>query len=191
MRNLVLASTSPRRSQLLEEAGLSFAVDAPQDVDEWDATSHPDLSPSDLAQLNAGRKAQEVSMRFPDALVLGADTVVSCSGRILGKPRDLMEAQEMLSWLSGKTHEVLTGVSFVRRDIRKCTECVVRSWVTFRTLDESAIVRYIQAVPVLDKAGAYGIQEKGELLIERMEGSRSNVMGLPMETVLKFIKTLS
>jgi len=183
---LVLASTSPRRQQLLADAGLAFLVDAP-DVEEWNAASHPELSPAELARFNAGRKAQEVSLRFPEAIVLGADTVVTCEGKVLGKPADLPEAHRMLEWLSGKTHEVITGISFVRRSERVCTESIVRSWVTFRVLDQMGIEAYLEKVHVLDKAGGYALQEYGDMIVERFEGSKTNIIGLPMETVLKYL----
>lgn len=188
MVQLVLASTSPRRRQLLKEAGFTFEVDAP-DVQEWDEKSHPDLSPAELARFNAGRKAQEVSVRFPDAIVLGADTVVTCEGKILGKPADLDDARNMLRLLSGKTHEVITGISFIQRSARQCTESIVRSWVTFRQLDEERIEMYLTKVHVLDKAGGYALQEQGELIVERFEGSKTNIIGLPMETVLKYLRS--
>lgn len=180
-RTWVLASTSPRRHQLLQEAGIPFTAVAPE-VKEWDCRSHPELSPVELVLANARRKGIAVWREQDLRPILAADTLVVCSGRILGKPSDLEEAAAMLRWLSGRTHEVITGLVWVcGRDIR---ETVARTWVTFRKLDELTIADYLSRVNVLDKAGAYALQEEGELVIERVEGSRSNVIGLPMEKVL-------
>lgn len=179
---LVLASSSPRRQQLLTEAGFFFVVDIPE-IDEVGPETHPELSAYEVARTNAGHKAQVVSVRHPNALVLGADTVVSCSGRILGKPNSLEGAKEMLRWLSGRTHEVLTAVACILRSKKECHEQVVRTWVTFRTLTDEDIADYLMLVHVLDKAGAYAAQEHGERVIERIEGSHSNVVGLPMEII--------
>jgi septum formation protein len=106
----------------------------------------------------------------------------------MGKPSDLDQAAEMLRWLSGKTHEVLTAVAWVQGSDRKIKETVVRTWVTFRALDDGQIQSYLTEVHVLDKAGAYALQEQGANLVERIEGSRSNVIGLPMEKVLEWWK---
>ncbi|MEM9399728.1 MAG: Maf family protein [Verrucomicrobiota bacterium] len=180
--HLILASSSPRRQDLLRDAGFYFESEAPC-IDEWDSSSHPDMSAIDLAQANARRKAEEVGKRHDQSIVLAADTIVYCEGQILGKPVDLVEARTMLSLLSGKTHEVITAVCWL--DTRKKTlkEHVARTWVTFRQLSSQAIDAYLEKVHVLDKAGSYAAQERGEEIIERMEGSRTNVIGLPMEIV--------
>lgn len=184
---LVLATTSPRRHELMRQAGIAFISAAPH-VDEWDAESHPHYSPADLVRHNARRKAEAVYSKHQEACILAADTLVYCEGRIMGKPVDLEEAAEMLRWLSGKTHEVLTAVAWVQGGERKIKETVVRTWVTFRSLDDGQIQDYLAGVNVLDKAGAYALQEKGGALVERIEGSRSNVIGLPMEKVLEWWK---
>jgi len=183
--DLVLASSSPRRQDLLEEAGIPFRVIVPE-IDEWDAGSHPELSPHDLVRLNARRKAEAVhqlKLHGPDAVILAADTVVVCEGRILGKPLDPDDAKAMLSWLGSRTHEVLTGVAWLDVRGKVLREHVARTRVTFRPLDESLISAYLDKVHVLDKAGAYAVQEHGFELIERVEGSLTNVIGLPMEIV--------
>jgi septum formation protein len=181
--DLVLASTSPRRHALLREAGIPF-VTANPDVEEWDAFSHPENTPTELVLANARRKAMAVWQEHQESCVLAADTLVCCEGRILGKPTDLGQAKEMLRWLSGRSHEVMTAVTWIHgRDLR---ESVVRTWVTFRSLDDAMIEEYLRKVHVLDKAGAYALQEHGALLVERVEGSRTNVIGLPMEKVLEW-----
>lgn len=189
-RMLVLASASPRRQNLLEEAGIPFRVDAP-DIEEWDAASHPELAPADLVLANARRKAEAVAARHPGAVVLAADTLVCCEGRILGKPAGPAEAETMLAWLSARTHEVLTGVAWRDPAARELREHVARTRVTFRPLDTAGIRAYLAKVPVLDKAGAYALQDHGFDLIERVEGSASNVVGLPMEIVLPWTRTLA
>jgi septum formation protein len=183
--NLVLASGSPRRQDLLEEANIPFIVDVP-DIDEWDNLTHPELSAADIVLANAQRKAKHVAKRHPQDIILAADTTVYCTGRFMGKPANREDAAAMLKFLSGKTHEVLTGVAWCN-----CLQHVIKShlertYVTFRQLDDLTISDYMQRVNVMDKAGAYGFQEHGELIVERIEGSATNVIGLPMEIVTKW-----
>jgi len=183
--DLVLASSSPRRQDLLEEAGIPFRVIVPE-IDEWDAGSHPELSPHDLVRLNARRKAEAVhqlKLHAPDSIILAADTVVVCEGRILGKPLNQDDAKAMLSWLGARTHEVLTGLAWLGVRDKILREHVARTRVTFRRLEAPLIAAYLDKVHVLDKAGAYAVQEHGFDLIERVEGSLTNVIGLPMEVV--------
>lgn len=179
---LILASASPRRQQLLEEAGIPFQIEPP-DVAEWDAATHPELTPAELVQANARRKAQAVAPRHPALPVLAADTLVCCQGRILGKPPDTSAAAAMLAWLAGRTHEVLTGVALRDPATRTLREHIARTRVTFRPLTPVQISDYLAKVHVLDKAGAYALQDHGFDLVERLEGSRTNVIGLPMEII--------
>ena len=182
MPGLILASSSPRRQDLLEEEGISFRVEVPE-TDEWDFSTHPELTPAEIARCNARRKAESVRRRHPVDLILAADTVVYCDGRLLGKPADSTEAISMLNWLSARTHEVMTAVALCD-PVKHCfREHVARTRVTFRTLDEELIRNYLRKVNVMDKAGAYAMQEHGSDLIERIEGSKTNVIGLPMEIV--------
>ncbi|NJK92892.1 MAG: septum formation protein Maf [Blastochloris sp.] len=186
---LILASSSSRRQDLLEEAGILFRVDAPL-VDEFDSHSRPELSPLDLALANALLKAETVALRHPQGIILAADTIVVCDGRTLGKPLDLTEAHQMLRWLSGKTHEVITAVVWLRVQEKILHEHIARTRVTFRPLDDAAIQNYLGKVHVLDKAGAYAYQEHGHEVVERVEGSKTNVIGLPMEIVQHWWSTL-
>jgi septum formation protein len=177
MAPLILASASPRRAALLREAGLAFEV-VPSAADELLLDQ---LTATELARVNAYRKAAVVARAHPEALVLGADTIVCREGRSFGKPADLEEARQMLSDLQGKTHEVVTGVCLLcwkeqRRSV--FTEC---TYVRFRTLTDLEIAAYLAAISPLDKAGAYAIQEQGELIVKSISGSYSNVVGLPME----------
>ncbi len=174
---LILASASPRRAELLRELGLKFLV-LPSDAPE---VSHDELSPQELCQLNAHRKARTVAKKHPDALVLGADTLVFVDRLILGKPPRLDTARQMLNLLQGRTHQVVTGVSLIHLRAYRERLFSVSSDVRFRSLDSAEIERYLQAVHPLDKAGAYGIQEHGEWIVEEISGSFTNVVGLPLE----------
>lgn len=174
---LILASASPRRQHLLEQAGIPFEV-IPARVDEWEAA---DADPEELVAHNALLKAQSVARANPQRPVLGADTTVSLGDKVLNKPASLNEAREMLKTLSGRRHSVFTAISLVWSDRGVTIGDVVESGVWFRNLDDDAIDNYFRIVNPLDKAGAYGIQEGRDLIIERYEGSLTNIMGLPME----------
>jgi septum formation protein len=171
-RPVILASASPRRSALLREAGPAFA-------DMQILTSHVEEGGDPLE--NARLKAEAVAQMNPRALVIGADTVIRFGGKTIGKPADLEDAKRILAMLSGRTHDVATGVCVrcVEADILVRFEDITH--VTFRTLTSGAIDKYVQAVNVLDKAGAYAIQEHGEDIIESIDGSLTNVIGLPVE----------
>jgi septum formation protein len=141
------------------------------------------LTVREICQVNAYRKARTVAKQFPDHLVLGADTLVCMGNRLYGKPADIDEAERMLSELQGKTHEVVTGVCLMHlRQHRVKTFCET-TWVTFKDLRAEDIHDYVMKVPTLDKAGAYGIQELGDLLVAAVDGSYDNVVGLPTESL--------
>ncbi len=173
-REIILASKSPRRAELLQKHGVPFAVCA-SDADEL--TVCDDLS--ELPVLNAEMKCAAIADIYPDKTVVGADTVIYFENMILGKPADEKDAVRMLKLLSGKTHQVITGCAVICRNknfIRKF-KCV--SHVRFRTLDDEKIKQYISKVNVLDKAGAYAIQEHGDDIIREYSGSLDNIIGLP------------
>ncbi len=173
---LILASASPRRAALLRQLGVRFRVvvsDAPEP-----APDH--LAPHEICLANAGAKARAVAARFPEAWVLGADTEVALGSRVFGKPRDRREAAAFLRSLSGRTHQVITGVCLVRRAEGWRRSFSVTTHVTFHPLTDRQITSYVRAVNTLDKAGAYAVQEAGETLIESIEGSLTNVVGLPL-----------
>ncbi|HJC40630.1 MAG TPA: septum formation inhibitor Maf [Candidatus Intestinimonas pullistercoris] len=172
---LILASGSPRRRQLLEQIGLTFVVRS-SDVDE---SVSPGLTPAQVVESLSARKGEAVAAEAaPGDLVLSADTVVALDGAILGKPRDRAEAEAMLTALSGRTHQVYTGVTLLQ-DGRRLTGHEVTA-VTFRPLSPGEIAAYVSTGEPMDKAGAYGIQGLGALLVERLEGDYFNVMGLPL-----------
>lgn len=176
---LILASASPRRAELLRQLKLEFEVVPSDALEVFDEN----LSPLELCQLNAHRKARAVAKKIPDALVLGADTLVFLDHKIFGKPKDAAEAKNMLLQLQGRTHQVVTGVSLIH--LRKYRERIfaISTDVVFRPLTPAQIDEYLTKINALDKAGAYAIQENGEMIVSEISGSFSNVVGLPMEKV--------
>ena len=176
-----LASTSPRRQELLTRAGYAFDV-VPADIDEqrW-----PREAPRDYVQRLATSKAEAVAAENPDRLVLGADTVVVVDGDVLGKPADDAEASEMLRRLSGRVHEVLTGVAVVTNTSRWVA--VESTLVTLVGLDPLTIDWYVATGEPLDKAGAYGVQGIASRFVERIEGSYTNVVGLPVALTARLL----
>ena len=176
---LVLASASPRRRDLLTTAGYAF-VAAPAAVEE---SADPQLSARELVLLNARRKSAARRGWRAGAVVLGVDTLVSLDGATLGKPRDLADAARTLARLAGRTHRVYTGVSLEQTDAGRAVAFVEETRVTFRPLTAGEIAEYHRLIDPLDKAGSYAAQEHGEKIIASVDGSWSNVMGLPMETL--------
>lgn len=174
---LILASGSPRRRELLEQIGLSFSVH-PADVEE---VLDPAWTAREAVEHLSAQKAEAVAGQFPDDLVLAADTIVSLDEAILGKPRNEDDAFAMLQRLSGRSHKVYTGMTL--RQGEKTVTLSVETTVVFRALTGREISAYIAAGESLDKAGAYGIQGLGSVLIDRIEGDYFNVMGLPVCTL--------
>jgi septum formation protein len=179
----VLASASPRRRQLLKDAGYEFEVVVPP-VEE---ISHGWFTIRELTVCNATRKALGVAQTLPSAVVLGADTLVSLDDEVLGKPEDLKEAAQILRRLSGRSHQVWTAVCLCHSASGKWQSFHVVSRVKFRDLTDRAIQDYFEKVNPLDKAGAYAAQGHGKEIIQRIEGSYSNVVGLPMETTARML----
>ena len=175
---LILASASPRRAQMLRDTSIPFEV-IPADIDE-----HGIQAPTvaELPERIALAKAECVAARYPNRLILAADTIVCLGNEIFGKPKDMDEAVQTLQRLSGKTHQVITGVALLQGHQRECWHSV--SDVTFHTLAPSEIHAYFGFVNPLDKAGAYAIQEHGEMIISSIVGLKSNIIGLPIEEVL-------
>ena len=176
-RELILASASPRRQELLTRLGFAFRV-VVANVTEHEA---PDADPRQMVRHNAALKADWVAERHPEALVLGADTTVYIGKTVLNKPRNPAEARAMLRMLSGKTHMVFTGMTLRCKSCNLLLEDGVVSEVTFKTLDDALIEHYLGLVHTLDKAGGYALQEHGELIVARFRGSETNIVGLPME----------
>jgi len=171
---IVLASASPRRVALLRQLGLRFTVQDPGPDRAWPGRAEPRNGVRALAL----DKARRIAARRPDAIVIGADTVVVARGLKMGKPDNEAQAVEMLRRLHGRTHEVWTGIAVVRGDdARTAAEC---TRVQFGRLTDEEIRRYVATREPLDKAGAYGIQGLGALLVRRIEGDYFNVVGLPL-----------
>lgn len=174
---LILASASPRRVQLLREMGLDFRIvvsNAPEFQPEH-------LTPGESARLNAHRKASMIARRHPDSLVIGADTVVCLNDETFGKPTDLDHARSMLTTLQGKSHQVITGVCLMHVAARKERLFADSTEVVFHPLSPEQIELYFTKTNPLDKAGAYAIQDHGEMIVSNITGSFSNVVGLPVE----------
>lgn len=182
---LILASKSPRRKELLKQIGIPFVV-VVSDAEEVSGNS---WTPAALVVENAKRKARAVAEKYPDSPVLGADTVVSSEGKIFGKPKDKDEARKMLTALSGKMHEVTTGLALINRNEIRTTNVTTK--VFFDTMTKADIDAYIATDEPMDKAGAYAIQGKAARFIEKIEGSYSNVVGLPLNALIQLGKGLN
>ncbi len=182
--DFVLASRSPRRKVILRQMGLPFTV-VPGCADE----SAPDgLTPAELVQTLAHRKARSIADTRPDALVLGADTIVVLDGKIYGKPADPEEARSMLANLSDRTHTVYTGMALVHADSQRSVVAVESTDVTFATLSLQMIDRYVASGAPLDKAGAYGIQDDfGCVFVRRISGDFYTVVGLPASRLYRLL----
>jgi len=185
-RRLVLASASPRRQQLLRQAGYEFAV-FPANIDE---DSYPTLLPIELARHLSFEKAKAVAARFPNDVVLAADTVVAFGDRALSKPEDAEDARRMLTLLSGTTHIVITGVTLMQKESEVQQTRAVMSAVRMRPLTPQEIDGYIAGNQWEGKAGGYGIQDDDPFVI-KMSGSQSNIVGLPMEVVEKMLSEVN
>ena len=175
---LILASASPRRQELLRQAGYDFQVQ-PSGIDEQDVP--PNLAPGDLAEYLARQKANAVSANFADDVVLAADTIVAFAGHVLGKPSDAADARRMLRLLSGTVHEVVSGVAVVRASANFSRHARVVSAVHMRDLNDREIDDYVASRQWEGKAGGYGIQDP-DPFVTRTSGCHTNIVGLPMTT---------
>ncbi len=181
---VILASQSPRRRELLALIGIPHEV-RPADVDE---SVHPDEAPVPHCERLAREKAHTLAVQYPDAVVIGSDTIVVIDGDILGKPGDRAEAIAMVTRLSGRTHTVFTAVAVAHGGVT-CSGVESVS-VTFRTLDAAQIAAYVDTGEPMDKAGAYGIQGFGATNVERIDGDYFAVMGLPLGRMVALLREL-
>ena len=179
---LILASRSPQRRAILEPRGVSFTVEVP-DVEELEQGP-----PGEVASENARRKAQRVAAGHPDALVLGADTVVWLEGRIYGKPDGPGQARMMLEALSGHVHEVVGGICVIQNGVARTA--TARTRVRFRALSEPVVQWYLESGEWADRAGSYAIQGRGAALVAEIDGDYLNVVGLPVNTLLALVPGL-
>lgn len=180
-KRFILASASPRRSEILKNAGFDFDVI----VSDADETLPENISANEAVLLLSRIKAESVSQNYPDCVVLGCDTVVSLDGKILGKPKTQEEAIGMLSALSGKIHKVYTGVTVT--DGEKPKSFLNETSVEFYPLSEKTIRSYVRTNEPMDKAGAYGIQGFGCALVKRIDGDYFSVMGLPVSECVRVL----
>jgi septum formation protein len=187
--SIILASASPRRRQLLAKAGYKFKV-VPSNIDE-SAFSAEGINTQEYAERLALAKAKDVAGRFPNSLVIGADTVVDFKGQIIGKPADAKDAEAITRKLFSAPHKVITGIAIVR--LSDNTEIVESDTTTVypKNMSEQQIEEHIKGGSWQDKAGAYAIQETGEKFVEKIEGSLTNVMGFPMELVQRLLKKVT
>ena len=187
--NIYLASTSPRRRDLLRRLGLRFQVLTPVASEEPEAVGlKAGGSPARYAVACAKAKALSVAERTGAGLVIGVDTVVVCGKQMLGKPRSKSEARKMLKLLSGRAHSVISGVAVVRMPERRVVAATETTVVEFRKLGAEEIEEYIAGPEPYDKAGAYGIQEQAGIFVSRVSGCLLNVVGLPMPLLLRLLE---
>jgi len=182
----ILASGSPRRTELLTEAGIPHKIVVSKVTEHED----PNANPRDMVLHNARIKAEAVAKLNPQAFVLGADTTVSLGDRVLNKPANLEESREMLRSLSGRDHTVHTGVCLIYPPLKINEVHDITAWVRFKPFGDDVITRYQAVTNTLDKAGAYGIQQGKELIIASYQEPISTIMGLPIEFVVQRIKEL-
>ncbi len=184
MKKIVLASKSLRRKQILEQVGLKFSVD----VSNFDEKTVSAKKPGELVKLLSLAKANAVADKYKDAIVIGSDTVVVLGSEILGKPETKKEAKKMLEKLSGKTHFVFSGYAIIDTKDNKTISGYVKTKVKFKDLTDKEISTYVTKCEVLDKAGAYAIQDKAAVFIEYIQGDYLSIVGLPLAAIYKALK---
>lgn len=184
IRTIILASASPRKKEIFKKTGLKFKVDESDYEEKLDLG----LKPYELARFLSREKARDVARRHRDALVIAADTIVLLRGRLFGKPRNEEQAKEMLRALSGKAHSVITGFTIIDTAGKKEISRSVESKVFFKRLSADEIETYIRSGEPLDKAGAYGVQGLGAVIVKRIEGDFFNVVGLPLNALAESLK---
>jgi septum formation protein len=184
VKKIILASGSPRRRDMLTAAGLKFEIILSPAEERHDVH----LPLHELCEANAELKAQAVAKDHPEAIVIGADTLVSIDNTPLGKPKDEMDARAMLWRLSGRTQQVCTGVCVVENGQSHRFHEI--SEVVFKELAEDVITEYMSKVHVMDKAGAYAVQEHGEMIIDEIRGDYDNIVGLPVKKMLRYLERI-
>jgi septum formation protein len=188
-KHIILASKSPRRKEIIAGMGLNFSVEPANIGDEnrfFEETGDIEAAIIALAQA----KNKPVAEKFPDLPVLSADTIVVINGKVLGKPKDRDDAKKILNMLSGKKHSVFTAVNLVCKNSGFDETILEKTDVWFREIDDFELEEYLDTANYLDKAGAYGIQDKGLYFVEKIDGCYSNVVGLPISAVITLLKSL-
>ena len=184
MRKIILASASPRRKEILKITGLDFSVSA----GNYEEDLNLPLKPRELARFLSRKKAEAVTHRHRDALIIAADTFIVFQGRLLGKPRSSREAKKMLQMLNGKVHSVITGFTIMDSLSRKTLSSSVETKVYFKKLTDKEITEYVRSGEPIDKAGAYAVQGLGAVFIRKIDGDFFNVMGLPLCALAESLK---
>ncbi|MGO9379362.1 MAG: Maf family protein [Dissulfurispiraceae bacterium] len=184
MKKIILASASPRRKEILEKTGLKFRVDESDYEEDMDIG----LKPRELAICHSVGKGRAVACRYKNALIISADTIVVLKNKVFGKPRNEKEATQMLNNLSGKSHTVITGYTIIDTDSGKDLSRAIESKVFFKRLNEEEIKTYIRSGEPMDKAGAYGVQGLGAVIVKKIDGDFFNVMGLPLNSLVESLK---
>lgn len=184
MKKIILASASPRRKMLLKQIGLNFKVVA-SDFEEMINTK---ISSHELARKLSLGKAKVVAIKLSNSIIIAADTFVTFKGKILGKPKNKQDAKRILKLLSGKMHLIITGFTIIDTTTGQTATNSVETKVYFKKLTNKEIDTYVETGEPLDKAGAYGIQEKGSLFVKKIEGDYFNVVGLPIYAVVETLK---
>ncbi len=186
-RHIVLASASPRRKELLKSLGFQFKIIPPQ-VDE---KIPPNLSPDEIVEYFAFLKANSVASGLKNSVVIGADTLVLCNGNIIGKPKDRADAIRILTQLSGTRHSVFTGVCIIDTVTGKKMQGHKETLIRMRHISKAEIEEYVDSGGSIGKAGAYAIQEDNDKFVEEIEGSFSNVVGLPLDLLQEMLEEIS
>ncbi len=184
MKEIILASSSPRRKELLELTGLKFTVDGVDYEERMDSG----LQPHRLARFLSREKAKAAAKKYNDAIIIAADTFIVLKGRLLGKPKTEKEAVKILGSLNGKVHSVITGFTIIDTSNRRTLSRSVETKVWFKKLTEDEIDSYVRTGEPLDKAGAYGIQGLGSVIVKKIEGDYFNVIGLPLSALMDSLK---
>lgn len=185
IKNIILASSSPRRQEFLHNLGLEFTI-KPASIDETPSTNEP---AKDFVQRMAAAKAAMLASLHPESFIIGADTIISFQGAILGKPKDKAEALHILQELQGIHHEVITALSLCCLKENIATTLYSVTTVTFGNFSKETLTAYVQSGEPMDKAGAYAIQGQGSFLVKEIAGSCSNVIGLPMHELIPLLLT--
>ena len=185
-KQFILASSSPRRAQILTREKVRFEIKIPDSSEEENTFSDPVTHVLELSR----RKAQSVADEVEDGIILGADTIVVLEGEILGKPKNKNGALSILKKLSGRMHQVYTGITLINKSTGKMISDYDVTKVKFNQLDEEEILNYIATGEPMDKAGAYGIQGMGSFLVDHIEGSLDNVIGLPTEKLQEMLSRI-
>ncbi len=186
-RNLILASQSPRRRAILEQIGIEFLATSV----EVDESLDPSIPVGEAVQQVALRKAEAAAPNFPEDLILSADTIVVCNGRVFGKPADVEDAREILAFLQGETHYIYTGLALYDAKTQRHETHAAMTKIQFRQQNAEEIEAFMQAVDPLDKAGGYTVDGPGALLVRSMNGCFYNVLGLPVSSLYELFESMN